>query len=216
MPDHKIDAAATRTEAAGRVLTAARELFTERGFDGVSIRDIASRANVSKANVFHHFSSKAGLYEAVLQDSRLTFDELLRGLRDDSAPMPERLERFAREHLETMLREPAAVNLFLRQMLNNKGNPQRERAEETISEGLDELLSLVERGLGRGDSGQRGDATALSLALTLIGGTFMYFQLRDVLPRLDAHGPGCPPDAYCSALMDLLRPGLEAHTQADH
>ena len=207
--DDNTEHAAPRTEAANRVLTAARELFTERGFEGVSIRDIAGRARVSKANVFHHFGNKANLYEAVLQDSRLTFDELLNGLRDDSVPVTERLERFAREHLDTMLREPAAVNLFLRQMLSNPGDPRRERAEETIGEGLEELLRLVDRNLV---SEERDDTTALSVSLMLIGSTFVYFQLRDVLPRIDGQSTDCPPEAYCSALMDLLRPGLEART----
>ena len=207
MQDHDAGQTFPRTEAADRVLTAARELFTERGFEGVSIRDIAGRARVSKANVFHHFGNKANLYEDVLQDSRLTFDELLDGLRDDSIPVPERLERFARDHLDTMLREPAAVNLFLRQMLSNRGDPRRERAEETIGEGLQELLRLVDRNLARE---QGDDNTALSVSLMLIGSTFVYFQLRDVLPRMDGQSTDCSPDAYCSALIDLLRPGLEA------
>lgn len=211
MPEHDADYTAPRTEAADRVLTAARELFTERGFEGVSIRDVASRARVSKANVFHHFGNKANLYEAVLQDSRLTFDELLDGLRDDTIPVTERLERFAREHLDTMLQEPAAVNLFLRQMLSNRGDPRRERAEETIGEGMQELLRIVDRSLV---SGRRDGTTALSVSLMLLGSTFVYFQLRDVLPRIDGQSTDCSPDAYCSALIDLLRPGLEAHIAA--
>ncbi len=209
MPDQRTQSTATRTEAANRVLTSARELFTERGFEGVSIRDIATRAGVSKANVFHHFGNKGNLYEAVLEDSRLTFDALLDGLRDDSVPIAQRLEEFARGHLDTMLSEPAAVNLFLRQMLSNRGDPRRERAEETIGEGMQELLQLVERGLGGRDG-----TSALSLTLTLLGSTFIYFQLRDVLPRLDGAGAACTPDVYCGALMELLRPGLEAHASA--
>ncbi|HJT97408.1 MAG TPA: TetR/AcrR family transcriptional regulator [Rhodanobacteraceae bacterium] len=49
-----------------RILAAAERLFAERGFDGVSIADIARDARVSKANVFHHFAGKQALYERVL------------------------------------------------------------------------------------------------------------------------------------------------------
>lgn len=207
MPEQTSQHTGIRTEAAQRVLAAARELFGERGFDGVSIRDIAARAQVSKANVFHHFSSKAHLYDAVLQDSRMTFDEILNELADDSVTLGERLERFARKHLERMLEDPSSVNLFLRQMLNQRGNVQRERAEETLGDGLGEMLALLEPALS--ERGRRDDTAALTVALALVGSTFMYFELRNVLPRLQTPGSDCDPDTYCAALTALLRPGLE-------
>lgn len=209
--DNSPDATLIRTEAARRILGAARKLFTERGFDGVSIRDIAARADVSKANVFHHFSNKARLYEAVLEDSRLTFDELLVDLADSSRRLDERLERFVLDDLRTMLRDPSSVNLFLRQMLNPPGNPQRLRAEETIGDGMTKLLETLQDALH--EDGHEDRETALVLALTLLGAAFMHFQLRDVLPRLDPHGEGRDPDRYCASLIDLLRPGLAEYAR---
>ena len=56
--------AAANNETAQTILLAARRLFAERGFDGVSINDVAAAAGVSKANVFHHFGSKPKLHLA--------------------------------------------------------------------------------------------------------------------------------------------------------
>src|SRR3954466_7454217 len=48
------------------VLTAARELFEQRGYEPVSTREIAERAGVTQAAVFRHFGTKAELFvEAV-------------------------------------------------------------------------------------------------------------------------------------------------------
>ncbi|SEO89651.1 TetR/AcrR family transcriptional regulator [Aquisalimonas asiatica] len=198
----------TRTEAAKRILTAARLLFTERGFEGVSIRDIAARADVSKANVFHHFRNKAALYDAVLEDSRLTFDGLLVDLADHELPLRDRLERFLRDDLRTMLRDPSSVNLFLRQMLNSAGNPQRRRAEDTITEGMNDLLQTMAEARQKQHAHTATPDSTLALTLTLLGSAFMYFQLRDVLPRLDDAGERCDPDRYCAEIMALLHPGL--------
>jgi len=49
------------------LLAAATRLFSERGFDGVSTRDIANAAGTTLPSISHHFGSKAGLYQAVLQ-----------------------------------------------------------------------------------------------------------------------------------------------------
>ncbi len=54
-------------QAAGRILDAADELFSTRGFSGVSVRDIAELAGVKKASVFYYYQSKDELFERVLE-----------------------------------------------------------------------------------------------------------------------------------------------------
>ncbi|MEV0787870.1 helix-turn-helix domain-containing protein [Kribbella sp. NPDC050459] len=44
-----------------RLLTAALELFTERGYEGASVGEIATRAGVTEMTFFRHFPSKASL-----------------------------------------------------------------------------------------------------------------------------------------------------------
>lgn len=48
-----------------RILACAMALFGERGFDGVTTRDIAAQAEVSVGLINHHFGSKEGLRQAV-------------------------------------------------------------------------------------------------------------------------------------------------------
>jgi len=49
------------------ILDAAERRFAERGFAGVSVREIASDAGLkNQASLYHHFKNKKALYEAVL------------------------------------------------------------------------------------------------------------------------------------------------------
>ena len=50
-----------------KILDISAELFAERGFSGVSMRDIARSAGITQAAIYHHFSSKEGLYIASLE-----------------------------------------------------------------------------------------------------------------------------------------------------
>jgi len=43
-----------------------RSLFAERGFDGTSVEEIATKAGVSKPVVYEHFGGKEGLYAVVV------------------------------------------------------------------------------------------------------------------------------------------------------
>jgi AcrR family transcriptional regulator len=49
-----------------RVLAAARRLFTERGYEGATIRDIAQAAGMSTGAVFASFADKSELFEEIL------------------------------------------------------------------------------------------------------------------------------------------------------
>ena len=66
-----------------RLLDAARELLTERGFSGVTTRAIADRAGVNNALVHYHFGSKTALLtEAALAELSDEIDTPVRLLRE--------------------------------------------------------------------------------------------------------------------------------------
>ena len=53
-------------ETRTRILDSAEELFSTRGVDGVTLRDIAHLADVDTALLHYYFDSKRGIFEAVL------------------------------------------------------------------------------------------------------------------------------------------------------
>ena len=55
------DAASTRD----RILDIALDLFTEQGFDGTSLRQIAEKVGVTKAALYYHFESKDDILMAL-------------------------------------------------------------------------------------------------------------------------------------------------------
>jgi AcrR family transcriptional regulator len=51
-----------------RLLAAALQLFGQRGYDSVSVREVARAAGVTTPNVYYYFGSKRGLYLRLLHD----------------------------------------------------------------------------------------------------------------------------------------------------
>src|SRR3954454_23421821 len=56
-----------RAEREEQMVDAALELFTERGFDDVSMDEIAARAGITKPMLYSYFGSKEGLYLACIE-----------------------------------------------------------------------------------------------------------------------------------------------------
>lgn len=79
---------AATTEA---ILKAARRLFGERGFAATTMDDIASASRVAKGAVYHHFTTKEAVFEAVFdqvsRDLVLDIDRAARIERDVLAAM---------------------------------------------------------------------------------------------------------------------------------
>jgi TetR/AcrR family transcriptional regulator len=53
----------------GELVTAARDLFVEKGFAGTRVEEVAARAGVSKGTLFLYFPSKEDLFKAVITEN---------------------------------------------------------------------------------------------------------------------------------------------------
>ena len=60
-------AGVTAEQTRQRLLSAAADVFAERGYDGTRVADIAAAAGVSNGALYAHFGSKAGLLVAALR-----------------------------------------------------------------------------------------------------------------------------------------------------
>lgn len=104
-----IDGAVNSTHV--RIMQAALELFASRGFHGTGIRDIASQAQVSTANLYHYTSSKD---ELLLQIMDQALSKLLFAAATIARENPEprsRLEQLVRMHVITHALSPMASSV---------------------------------------------------------------------------------------------------------
>lgn len=142
----KRDREATRQ----RLLDAARDLFGEHGYDGVTVRMIAASGNANVALVNRYFGSKAALFGEVLEgESDLRAVIAGRVLSRDGVPLARRLaEHFVRQ----VYRGPTTT--LSRIMDRSVGNPEvkeivREHMNRVLVEPLVEQLDGPSPGRGR-------------------------------------------------------------------
>jgi AcrR family transcriptional regulator len=89
-PPRKTSAASTRlarppADRRGAILQSAQRLFAERGFHGVSIRDIAHAAGVPLALVGYYFGPKLELYHTIFREHAAYLQTRLHGLAQAQA-----------------------------------------------------------------------------------------------------------------------------------
>ena len=66
-----------RTDTRARIQRIAVELFTEHGYEGTSLREIAERLGVTKAALYYHFKSKEDIIQSLVEDYQAQMNELI-------------------------------------------------------------------------------------------------------------------------------------------
>lgn len=177
-------ARASAADVRGDLLAAARDAFGARGFDGVSLRDVAKQAGTTPAMVHYYFGDKNGLFAALLESAlRGVLERVGTGLaaRSEAGASAAPLDVFFDVAQEALGATPWIPQLILREVLT-EGAPFRERFVETYARPMSQLL----RGalLGEVRAGRLRADLDVDLALTsLLGMAAFPFIAQPVLQR---------------------------------
>lgn len=67
----------SRTGTRAKIQQIAVELFSEHGYEGTSLREIAERLGVTKAALYYHFRSKEDIIGSLVEDYQAQMDALI-------------------------------------------------------------------------------------------------------------------------------------------
>ena len=98
------------------LVAAARELFAERGQDGLTIVEVARSAGLNRSTAYQHFRSRAELSQAVAEDFAIELREMLREPRG-FAEQVDFFVHYFREH-------PDIARLWMFHLLAGQSRPR--------------------------------------------------------------------------------------------
>jgi AcrR family transcriptional regulator len=105
------------------LLLAGRRLFSRKGFDGASVRDITRDASANLGAVTYHFGSKRGLYEAVLKEGLTPLvDRVGEAANAEGSPM-DRLASVIDVFFGHLVANPELPRLLLQEVAAGKQPP---------------------------------------------------------------------------------------------
>ncbi len=183
--------AATTTK--DRLLKAAFEEFSKRGFAGARVDEIASRAGANKALIYQYYGDKEALFKHVLE---CKMDEMGRIATDDPARFPEVIADF----FDFYAANPWVVRLMSWEALDfgNKSVPNEAERKKHLAERVSEIERFQELGV------VDPDVDARQVLVTLIGMVQVWFSLPQVA-RMVAGGNPYTPDALRKRRVHLVQ-----------
>ncbi len=130
-----------------RILDSAEELFAQRGFEGVSVRQIMTRAEADVSLAYYHFKSKRDLFDQVmlrrveyLNEIRLkALAEVEERHPDDEPTVEEIIGAFTRPLLELLAEDHEKWSHYYQLIAQVNNSP--DRGGELMSRYFDPLVS---------------------------------------------------------------------------
>lgn len=155
-----------------QILNVAEKLFSEKGFEGTSIRDISKEAKINIAMVSYYFGSKDRLLEALI--------------RYKTSDLKIKFENLSQENLEPIDKVNKLIEIYIHRISCNKGifrvlhfeiNSKKsiEAFNELKKGNLKSVESIIKQGQEKGVF--RKDITIPLITPTVIG-TFFHFHMN--------------------------------------
>ena|SRR5258705_2050207 len=187
------------------IITAALEVFAERGFSATKLEDVARRAGVTKGTIYLYFANKEALFKALIRQTIVPV--LAQGeavAQSFTGSARDLFEKLVREYWR-LVGETSLANIP-RLMVAEAGNfPELARFyyEEVVSRGHRLMAGVLERGIKAGEFKQVNLAVATKLAMA---------PLLHAAIALRAFGP-CMPEgfdvaSYLDTHIDLFLHGI--------
>lgn len=137
-------------QAEQNLRTAATRAFAEKGYDGVSIRELANRAGLSLSALYYYYRSKRDLLRAILIDSIEQYfqrhDALMAEATDDPV---DRLSKFVEGSVRYRIDSQIESQLMLTET-RNLGQEWERYGEDATSRTNRDLGAIIQAGIDRG------------------------------------------------------------------
>ncbi len=193
------------TDTRERILRAALEGFSEKGFDGATTRDIAERAGVPLGLLQYYFGGKPKLWRAAVDRA---FAELRGGLEAilvDPSPTDEveRLRLLVRGHVHFVARNPEFVRL-MHDEGKRRGPRMRWMVDRHVKPLFEKLVPLIERSQAQGHL--PAGIAPVHFVYILAGSVGVFFHQAEECKRISGIDPfgEAAIDAHARAVEHLF------------
>ena len=152
-----------------RILHAARQVFSERGYEGATFQAIAVRADLTRPAINHYFSSKRVLYrEVVNQTNKLVVMASIERAERETTLMG-RLTAFISAAVLANSENPSASAFLVTNVLESQRHPELNTTEnDAVRISREFLMRVVNDAIGRGEIAADIDASALVETLLVV------------------------------------------------
>lgn len=134
-------------ETKRKIMNVSEILFSEKGFDKTSVRDICEKAEISKGAFFHHFPTKEELFLEILEKYLFSLDEEMEKIEKNTKNTLLAMDKMIEILDKIFLTSKGKFTIFLEFLRKASKNEEiMKRLREKFKKYGDYVVNLIEKG----------------------------------------------------------------------
>jgi AcrR family transcriptional regulator len=183
-----------------KIFKAAARLFSEKGYNGVSMREICEHAGLSKPTIYYHFGSKEGIFTALVDAGLHHNLEIFQAIANKSVPIKQKITELVKIRFQQVLEYPELAKFFLMLFSVTEVPVFLRQYVEEASRRRKLLVDLIKEGV---QSKEFGPSANPELAAEIFLGAIFYFITKQIHSREKILS-----DVLAEQIVELLFKGL--------
>ena len=160
------------TDTKEKIFLTAASLFAQKGYNGVSMREISEQSGVTKPTIYYYFGSKEGIYEELVETGMQHVISSFERIVAIEAPAKDKLVMMTKTFFQLTIDAPEFSKFFITIVLPLSDNAILEKFKKKMKRQGNAIKTVIEQGI---ESGEFGASAKPELAAQIIGGVWLHF-----------------------------------------
>jgi TetR/AcrR family transcriptional regulator len=183
-----------------KIFLSAAQLFSQKGYNGVSMRELAEHSGISKPTIYYYFGSKEGIYSSLVESGLSYGESYLKEILIRSIPVREKLVLLTKFNFDQSMEHREFAKFLLSMFTVTEKLPFLDSFHKSANKRKQVIIDLVKEGIARGEFGASADP---GLAAEIFIGSISHFLWKQVNSKKRILS-----DLLAEQIVELLFKGL--------
>jgi AcrR family transcriptional regulator len=183
-----------------KIFNTAARLFAEKGYNGVSMREISEKTGLSKPTIYYYFGSKEGIYKELIHAGLSHGTKEFEKIINQTISIKQKLIEIVKIRFKQGIEYPEYAKFILSLFIVSEKLPFLDKLIEEAENRRLDVVTLVQEGINNGEFGQSADP---DLAAEIFLGTIIHYLWKQVNSQQSILS-----DQLAEEIVELLFKGL--------
>jgi TetR/AcrR family transcriptional regulator len=198
--ENKIEINDTDNSTRQKIFLSAAQLFSQKGYNGVSMRELAEHSGISKPTIYYYFGSKEGIYSSLVESGLSYGESYFKDILRRTIPVREKLVLLTKFNFDQSIEYREFAKFLLSMFTVTEKLPFLDSFHKAANKRKQLIIDLVKEGIARGEFGASADP---SLAAEIFIGSISHFLWKQVNSKKRILS-----DLLAEQIVELLFKGL--------
>jgi len=163
-----------QTDRQKEIVEAALELITEKGIQGLTIKNLSKKIGISEPAIYRHFDNKIQILISILEFFKDNTEQIFKKELNNNDKAIDKIEHLFTRHFTSFSTTPSLVSVIFAEEIFRNEPMLIEKISEVINKNDQILTAIITEGQNSGEL--RSDMDAKNLSIVIMGSLRLFIK----------------------------------------